>query len=60
MTTEPDPAVPDHVRYPFLETDEAFEGVGAHRDNPNFDIETAKAEWDAHVAAMNEAPHAEG
>ena len=27
--------------YPFLEADDEFEGVGAHRDNPRFDLATA-------------------
>lgn len=27
---------------PWLESDEEFEGVGAHRDNPRFDVETAE------------------
>lgn len=37
---------PEH---PFLEDDDEYEGVGAHRDNPRFDLATALA--DAKAAA---------
>jgi hypothetical protein len=31
----------------FLESDAEFEGVGAHRDNPRFDLATALADAEA-------------
>lgn len=36
MTTAPE--------HPFLESDDEFEGVGGHRDNPRFDLDTALAD----------------
>lgn len=30
----------------WLESDAEWEGVGAHRDNPRFDLETAQADED--------------
>lgn len=42
--------IPEH---PFLESDDEFEGVGAHRDNPRFDLDTALA--DAEEAGPDDA-----
>lgn len=39
--------------YPFLESDDEFEGVGAHRDNPRYDL-------DAHLAELAEQEAADG
>lgn len=42
---------PEH---PYLETDEEFEGVGAHRDNPRFDAEAAATEFEAQHAKVSD------
>lgn len=57
----PSPVLPRHTmnpepEHPWLESDSEYEGVGGHRDNPRFDLETALA--DAAAAAEQEEPDA--
>lgn len=46
MTTAP--------KHPWLEPDDEFEGVGAHRDNPRFDMEVALADVAAAAAVASD------
>lgn len=47
--------MPD-LEHPWLEPDDEYEGVGAHADNPRFDMATALADQAALDAEEPDAP----